>query len=102
MHHLEVAGQGWCCGGYPGHPASLVGQGQDVQAVTVVFAGIVRAVRGAGAALGGDEGAVDQNDLAAPLGDLFQGTVVAEMLLPPAMSARGGSCRSTARTISAI
>ncbi|MER6374269.1 MULTISPECIES: hypothetical protein [Streptomyces] len=57
------------------HPASLDGQGQDVQAVTVVFAGMVRAVRGAGAALGGDEGAVDQDDFAAPLGDLVQGAV---------------------------
>lgn len=47
-------------------------QGQDVQAVTVVFAGAVGTVGSAGASLGGDEGAVNQDDLPAPSDDLLQ------------------------------
>lgn len=46
---VGVAGPG---SGYPDQPASLVGQGEDVQAVTVVLDGVVRPVRLPGAALG--------------------------------------------------
>lgn len=58
---------------YPDRAAPLVGQGEEAQAVTVVFAGVVPPVGLPGAALGGDEGAIDQDHLRAPLGDLLQG-----------------------------
>lgn len=46
----------------------------------VVFTGVVPSVGPSGAALGGDEGAVDQDDLPALLGDLLQGAVQARGL----------------------
>lgn len=69
-----------------------------MQAVAVVFAGVVLAVRLPGAALGGDEGAVDQDDLPAPSGDLLQGAVQArglrgeqgDQLVAPAADGGGG------------
>lgn len=46
-----------------------------MQAVAAVLAGVVPSVGLAGAAPGADEGAVDQDQLAALLGDLLQGAV---------------------------
>ncbi|MFG3009551.1 hypothetical protein ACGFZB_03670 [Streptomyces cinerochromogenes] len=60
--------------------ASLVGQGEKVQAVVAVFAGVVPSVGSSGAALGGNEGAVDQDHLTAPCHDLPQGAVQARGL----------------------
>jgi hypothetical protein len=74
---VGAAGRG--CG-YPDQAASLVGQGEEVQAVTAVFAGVVPPVGLSGAALGRDEGAVDQDDLPAQPADLFQGAVQARSL----------------------
>ncbi|GAA2731689.1 hypothetical protein GCM10010360_15990 [Streptomyces nogalater] len=108
--------------GYPDQSTPLVGQGEEVQAVMVVFAGVVPPVGLSGAALGGDEGAVDQDHLPALPGDLLQGAVQSlrlhgeqgDQLVAPAavgelgrvvaaaMSARRRSWRSTARTITAI
>nr|WP_250847520.1 hypothetical protein [Streptomyces hygroscopicus] len=48
--------------------------------MTVVLAGVVPPVGSPGAALGGDEGAVDQDHLPAPFGDLLQGAVQARRL----------------------
>lgn len=93
---------------HPHQTAPLVGQREDVQAVPAMLAGVVRAVRLSGTALGGDEGAVDQ-DASPPRRAIFfrarsrrgafaasrwisssrqRRMVVAEMSLPPAMSAR--------------
>ncbi|MFC4648292.1 hypothetical protein ACFPEU_40415 [Streptomyces mangrovi] len=51
-----------------------------MQAVMVVFTGVVPPVGLSCAALGGDEGAVDQDHLPALLGDLLQGAVHARRL----------------------
>lgn len=67
-------------GGYPDHAAAFVGQGEEVQAVMVVFAGVVPPVGLAGATLGGDEGAVDRDHLPACLSDPLQGAVQARCL----------------------
>jgi hypothetical protein len=73
----DVVGAAGPGGRYPHQTAPLVGQGEDVQAVAAMLAGVVRAVRLSGTALGGDEGVVDQDDLAAPPGDRLQGAVQA-------------------------
>lgn len=84
--NVVVAGGGVVVGaagpgaGYPDQPALLVGQGEEVQAVMVVFAGVVAPVGLPFAALGVDEGAVDQDYLPALPGDLLQGAVQARGL----------------------
>jgi len=94
--------------GYPVQAAAFVGQGEEVQAVASVLAGVVPPVGLAGAALGRDEGAVDQDHLPTCLAIFFRArsrrgawaaispisssrqrrTVDSETLLPPALSAR--------------
>lgn len=109
-------------GGYPDQLTPLVGQGEEVQAVPVALASVVAPVGLPGAALGGNEGAVDQDHFPTLPSGLLQarsrrGACTANRrsarrasaaqwtrtrLLPPAMSARRRSRRSTARTITAI
>ncbi|MFJ1732814.1 hypothetical protein [Streptomyces sp. NPDC088254] len=60
--------------------AALVGEGEEVQAVVAMFAGVVLAVGLPGAALGGDEGAVNQDHLPALLDDLLEDMVQARGL----------------------
>jgi hypothetical protein len=69
----DVVGAARPGGRYLDQPPVLVGQGEEVQAVAAVFAGVVPPVGLSGAALGGDEGAVDQDHFPAVLGDLLQG-----------------------------
>ncbi|OBQ54348.1 hypothetical protein A4U61_00650 [Streptomyces sp. H-KF8] len=71
---VDASGPG---GGYPDQAAVFVGEGEEVQAVMAVFAGVVPPVGSSGAALGGDEGAVDEDCFPASLGDLLQGAVQA-------------------------
>jgi hypothetical protein len=63
--------------GDPDQVAPLVGQGEEEQAVDLVFPAAVRAVVLPGASVGAHQGAVDRDDLAAGSGDLLQGTVQA-------------------------
>lgn len=104
----DVVGAAGPGGGYPDQTASLVGQGKEVQAVMVVFAGVVSPVGFAGAALGGDEGAVDETTSSPCLVTFLRArsrrgvwsasslmsssrrrrTVDSDTSLPPAMSAR--------------
>lgn len=85
-------------GGYPDQPAPLVGQGEEVQAVTLMFPGVVAPVGLPGAAPDGDEGAVDQDHLPALPGDLLQSAVQAwglrgkegDQLVAPAADGRLG------------
>jgi hypothetical protein len=74
---VGAAGPG---GGYPDQAAFLVGEGEEVQAVMAVFAGIVAGVGLPGTPLSGDEGAVDKGHLPALPGDLLQGAVQARGL----------------------
>lgn len=61
--------------GYPDQAPVLVGQGEEVQAMAAVLAGVVPPVGLPGAAPGADEGAIDQDHLPTLPDDLLQGTV---------------------------
>ncbi|KOG07671.1 hypothetical protein ADK35_43725 [Streptomyces viridochromogenes] len=76
----DVVGAAGPGGGYPDQAASLVGQGEEVQAMAAMFAGVVPAVGSSGAALSRDERAVDQDHLTALFGDLPQGAIQARGL----------------------
>ncbi|GGR34935.1 hypothetical protein GCM10015536_45610 [Streptomyces griseomycini] len=71
---VGAAGPG---GGYPDQASLLVSQGEEVQAVAAVLAGVVPPVGLASATLGADEGAVDQDHLPTLLRDLLQGAIQA-------------------------
>jgi hypothetical protein len=74
---VGAAGPG---GGYPDQAAPLVGEGEEAQAVVAMFAGVVLAVGLPGAALGGDEGAVNQDHLPTLPGALLARAVQARGL----------------------
>lgn len=95
---VGAAGPG---GGYPDQATVLVGQGEEVQAAAVVLAGVVPLVGRSGAALGADEGAVDENHLPALRDDLVQGAVQATRTAPgrrAGLSARPASVGRWTRT----
>ncbi|MEU7838295.1 MULTISPECIES: hypothetical protein [unclassified Nonomuraea] len=73
----DLAGTAGLGGGDPDQVAVLVGEGEEQQAVDLVFAVVVGAVGSPGAAAGTHQRAVQQHDLPAGLGDLLQGAVQA-------------------------
>lgn len=93
----DVVGAPGPRGGDLDQASAFVGEREEVQAVALVLPRIVLAVVLAGAAAGGDEGAVDQHGLPAASGDLGQGAVQARCpgrqqgddLVGPAADRRG-------------
>lgn len=113
----DLRGPAGPCGGDPHQSAALlIGEGQEQQAVGLVFAGVVAPVGRSGAAPGADKGAVQQNHLPTLSDDSLQSpiralgraassvhtsstqrrTVAGETPLPLAMSRSRWSWRSTA------
>ncbi len=74
---VGAAGPG---GGHPDQAAPLVGEGEELQAVLAVLAGVVLAVGFPGSALSVDQGALNQDGLPTLAGDRLQGTVQARGL----------------------
>src|ERR1700677_3815077 len=73
----DLAGGAAVSWGDPDQIACFVGQGQEQEPVFLVLAVVVAAVGGAGAAAGGDQGAVEQHGLPALPGDCGEGAVQA-------------------------